>query len=152
LVEARRADQRVTVRATGIGEEHGELEVLLDDVIGEADFFKSTEVNRQDVRREKDAALVAGGTIARTQAMVRQAAAIVMESDNNGDGGGMEPGSEDAGPELQQVGKARREEREARLQRFEERQAEMEELRTSAQKAQTEFMLSMLEIVQKKLP
>jgi hypothetical protein len=44
------------------------------------------------------------------------------------------------------------EEREARLQRVEERQAEMEELRISAQKAQTELMLKMLEIVQKKLP
>jgi hypothetical protein len=60
LVEAQRADQRVTARATGIEEEHGEPEVLLDDVIGEADFFKSTEVNRREVRREKDAALVEG--------------------------------------------------------------------------------------------
>jgi hypothetical protein len=43
------------------------------------------------------------------------------------------------------------EEREARLQRSEERHAEMEELRISAQRAQTEMMLKMLEIVQKKL-
>jgi hypothetical protein len=107
LVEARWADQRVTARATGIEEEHGKLEVLLDYVIGEADFFKSTEVNRREVRREKDTALVKGGRLARTQAMVRQAAAIAMKSDDDGDDGGVEPGSENAGPELQ-VGRARR--------------------------------------------
>jgi hypothetical protein len=108
LVEARRADQRVTARETGIEEEHDELEVLLDDVIGEADFFKSTEVNRRKVRREKDSALVEGGRLERTQAMVRQAAAIATESDDDGDDGGVEPGSENAGPELEQVGRARR--------------------------------------------
>jgi hypothetical protein len=43
------------------------------------------------------------------------------------------------------------EDREARLQRNEDRQAPMEELRISSQKAQTEIMLNMLEIVQKKL-
>jgi hypothetical protein len=36
LLEARRAYQRETARATGIEEEHGELEVLLDDVIVES--------------------------------------------------------------------------------------------------------------------
>jgi hypothetical protein len=96
------------VRATEIEEEHGELEILLDDVIGEADFFKSTDVIWRKVRREKDAALVEGGRLERTQAMVRQAAAIAMESDNDGGGGGVEPGDEDAGPELQQVGRTRR--------------------------------------------
>jgi hypothetical protein len=37
LATARRAHQRASVRATGIEEEHGELEVLLDDFIGESD-------------------------------------------------------------------------------------------------------------------
>jgi hypothetical protein len=106
LVEARRADHRATVRATEIEEEHGELESLLEDVIGEADYFKSTEVNRREVRREKDAALIEGGRVARTQAI--QPASIATESDKDRDGGGVEPGREDAGPELKQVGKARR--------------------------------------------
>jgi hypothetical protein len=44
------------------------------------------------------------------------------------------------------------EDREARLQRNEDRQAQMEELRISSQKAQTELMLKMLEIVQNKIP
>jgi hypothetical protein len=44
------------------------------------------------------------------------------------------------------------EDREARLQRNEDRQAQMEELRIASQKSQSELMLKMLEIVQKKLP
>jgi hypothetical protein len=44
------------------------------------------------------------------------------------------------------------EDREARLQRNEDRQAQMEELLIASQKAQTEMMLKMLEIVQNKLP
>jgi hypothetical protein len=93
---------------TGIDEEHRELEVLLDNVIGAANCFKSTAVIRREARREKDAALVEGGKLARTQVMVRQASPIAKESDNGRDGGGVEPESEDAGPELQQVGRARR--------------------------------------------
>jgi hypothetical protein len=44
LLEERLANQRATARATGIEEENGALEVLLDDFIEEADAFKSTEV------------------------------------------------------------------------------------------------------------
>jgi hypothetical protein len=40
LLEARRTNQRATARVTGIEEEHGELEILLDDVIEEADAIK----------------------------------------------------------------------------------------------------------------
>jgi hypothetical protein len=43
------------------------------------------------------------------------------------------------------------EDREARLQRNEDRQAQIEGLRIASQKAQTELMLKMLEVVQKKL-
>jgi hypothetical protein len=42
------------------------------------------------------------------------------------------------------------EEREARLERQEERQSRMEELRISGQKAQTDMMLKMLEMLQSK--
>jgi hypothetical protein len=61
LLEARRANKRATARTTSIEEEHGELELLLDDVIEEADAFKSTEVERREVRRERDVALAEGG-------------------------------------------------------------------------------------------
>jgi hypothetical protein len=57
LLDARRANQRATARATGIEEEHGELEILLDDVINEAHAFKSTEVERREVRRHLDFAM-----------------------------------------------------------------------------------------------
>jgi hypothetical protein len=43
------------------------------------------------------------------------------------------------------------EDREARLQRNEDRQAQMEGQRIASQKSQTELMLKMLEVVQKKL-
>jgi hypothetical protein len=229
LVEARRANQRATARATGIEEVHGQLEILLDDVIGEADFFKSTEVQRREVRRERDEALAEGGGLARTLAMGRQTSGNAVESDDDSEGRGVraEPDWELVDTEAQKIGRERRssplvsldagssntpeglesqglgllksnvsaissqatqqaeadsqrhrkeeerearlrdfdnrrvdietrrvrveEEREARLQRSEERQAKMEELRISAQRAQTEMMLKMLEIVQKKL-
>jgi hypothetical protein len=44
------------------------------------------------------------------------------------------------------------EDREARLQRNEDGQAQMEELRIASQKAQTDLMLKMLEIVENKIP
>jgi hypothetical protein len=50
LLEARRTNQRAKARATGIEEEYGELEILLDDVIEEAETFKSTEMERREVR------------------------------------------------------------------------------------------------------
>jgi hypothetical protein len=80
LLEARRTHQRATARATGIEEEHGELEILLDDVIDEADAFKSTEVERREVRRDRDFAMLEGGRQARMLAMARQAP--VDESDD----------------------------------------------------------------------
>jgi hypothetical protein len=80
LLEARRANKRATARTTSIEEEHGELELLLDDVIEEADAFKSTEVERREVRRERDFALAEGGRQARRLAMARQAS--VDESDD----------------------------------------------------------------------
>jgi hypothetical protein len=80
LLEARRTNQRATARATGIEEEHGELEILLDDVIEVADAFKSTEVERLEVRRHRDVAMAEGGRQARRLAMARQAP--VDESDD----------------------------------------------------------------------
>jgi hypothetical protein len=52
LLEARRSNQRATERVTGIEEEYGELEIILDHVIEEADTFKSTEMKRREVRRD----------------------------------------------------------------------------------------------------
>jgi hypothetical protein len=40
LLVARCTNQRATARATGIEEEHGELEILLDDVVEAADAIK----------------------------------------------------------------------------------------------------------------
>jgi hypothetical protein len=48
LSMARRAHQRAIVRANGIEEEHDELEVLLDDFIGESDEFTASEASRRD--------------------------------------------------------------------------------------------------------
>jgi hypothetical protein len=73
LLEARRTNQRATARATGIEEEHGELVILLDDVIEEADVFKSTKVERREVRRYRDFAMAEGGRQGRRPAMARQA-------------------------------------------------------------------------------
>jgi hypothetical protein len=65
LSMARRAHQRASVRATGIEEEHGELEVLLDDFIGESDEFTASEAARQDTSRARDAAIAECGRQAR---------------------------------------------------------------------------------------
>jgi hypothetical protein len=67
-------------RATGIEKEHGELEILLDDVIEEADEFKSTEIERREVWRHRGVAMAEGGRQARRLAMARQAP--VDESDD----------------------------------------------------------------------
>jgi hypothetical protein len=83
LLEARRTNQRATARATGIEEEYGELEILLDDVIEEADTLKSTEMERREVRRDRDFAMAEGGRQARMLAMARQAP--VDESDEERD-------------------------------------------------------------------
>jgi hypothetical protein len=71
LLEARGTNQRATARATGIDEEYGELEMLLDDVIKEAETFKSTEMERREVRRDRDFAITEGGRQARMLAMER---------------------------------------------------------------------------------
>jgi hypothetical protein len=65
LFEARRTNQRATVRSIGIEEEYGELEILLDDVIKEADTFKPTEMEWREVRRDRDFAMAEGGRQAR---------------------------------------------------------------------------------------
>jgi hypothetical protein len=94
LLEARRTNQRTTARATGIEEEHGELEMLLDDVVEEADAFKSTEVERREVRRHQNVAMAEGGRQGRRLAMARQAPADesddapeVQSVEDNSDGG-----------------------------------------------------------------
>jgi hypothetical protein len=79
LLEARRTNQRATARVPGIEEEYGELEIILDDVIEEADTFKSTEMERREVRRDWDFAMAERGRQARMLAMGRQAP--VDESD-----------------------------------------------------------------------
>jgi DNA polymerase elongation subunit (family B) len=78
------------VRATGIEEEHGELEVLLDDFIGEFDEFMASEAARRDTSRARDAAIAEGGRQAREMGMRRQSspaeAELDLESDASGDG------------------------------------------------------------------
>jgi hypothetical protein len=81
LSMARRAHQRASVRATGIEEEHGELEVLLEDFIGESDEFTASEAARQDTSRARDAAIAEGGRQAREMAMRRQSSPAEAELD-----------------------------------------------------------------------
>jgi hypothetical protein len=220
LMDARRAHQRVSARATGVEGEHGEVECLLDDPIDEADRFKASESERRDTLRERDMALAESGRQARELAMSRQAPAGDAESIEGSDGGGsvvdvdvdverqerstatpsstrtpeffsgdvevevlrilqqnassvaaqaagsaaMEERRLQAEAEREEEKKEfeekkfevslRRvkveEEREARLERQEERQSRMEELRIAEQKAQTDMMLKMLEILQSK--
>jgi hypothetical protein len=87
---ARRAHQRASERATGIEEEHGELEVLLDDFIGESDEFTEREAARRDTSRARDAEIAEGGRQAREMAMRRQSspaeAELDLESEASGDG------------------------------------------------------------------
>jgi hypothetical protein len=219
LLEARRTNQRATARATGIEEEHGELEILPDNLIEKADAFKSTEVERREVRRHRDVAMAEGGRNARRLAMARQApvdesddASEVQSVEDDSDGGSeknepqevarerrsstrvsvahnnvppleneevqimrllqksasaissqarrvaevderklrLEEGRIEREGEIEKRRVKVEEDREARLQRKEDRQAQMEELRNASQTAQTELMLKMLEIVQKK--
>jgi hypothetical protein len=224
LMDARRAHQRVSARATGIEEEHGELECLLDDLIDESDRFKASEAERRDTLRERDMALAESGRQARELAMSRQAPAGDAESIDGSDEGGSDvnfeadvnldverqerstatPSStrspeflsgdveaqvlrllrENASSVAKQMERSatteerrlqaeteregekkefekkkfevslRRikveEERETRLERQEERQSRMEELRIAGQKAQTDMMLKMLEMLQSK--
>jgi hypothetical protein len=56
LATARRAPQRASVRATGVEEEHGELEVIVDDFIGESDDFLAREADRREATRAREAA------------------------------------------------------------------------------------------------
>jgi hypothetical protein len=222
LLEARRTNQRATAKATGIEEEHGELEILLDYVIEEADALKSTEVEGREVRRHRDVAMLQwrkevgkrGGLRWRDRHPWMKATREVQSVEDDSDGGSGTDEPQEVARECQsstpvsvahrnvppqeneeaqimqllqksasaissqasrvaevderklrlEEGRIEREgeiekrrikveeDREARLQRNEDRQAQMEELRIASQKAQTELMLKMLEIVQKKLP
>jgi hypothetical protein len=82
FLEARLSNQRATARPFVIEEENGELEIL-QDVIEEADTFKSTKMERREVRRDRDFAMAEGGRQARMLAMERQAP--VDESDEERD-------------------------------------------------------------------
>jgi hypothetical protein len=69
---ARRAHQRASARTTGVKEEHGELEELLDDIIGESDEYKASEAGRMEALRRREASLAEGGRQARDMAIRRQ--------------------------------------------------------------------------------
>jgi hypothetical protein len=76
----RRTNKRATARENGIEEEHGEFEILFDDLIEEADVFKSMEVERRKMRRDRDFTIAEGGRQAWMLAMARQS--LVDESDD----------------------------------------------------------------------
>jgi hypothetical protein len=69
---ARRAHQRASARATGVEEDHGEPEELLDDIFGESDEFMASEAGRREALRAREASLAEGGRQARDMAMRRQ--------------------------------------------------------------------------------
>jgi hypothetical protein len=72
LTVALRAHQRASARATGVEEEHRELEELLDGIIGESDEFMATEAGRREVLRAREASPADGGRQARDMTMRRQ--------------------------------------------------------------------------------
>jgi hypothetical protein len=108
LLEARRTDQRATARDTGIEEEYCELEILLDDVIEEADTFKSTEMERREVRRDRDFAMAEGGRQARMLARARQAPVDDSDEERDVQRGENISDGESETKEPQQVGRERR--------------------------------------------
>jgi hypothetical protein len=73
LLETRRSHQRVSARSTGVEEEYGEAEVLVDELIEETDRYRASEIERRDLSRDRDAALADSGRQAREIAMRRQA-------------------------------------------------------------------------------
>jgi hypothetical protein len=72
ITVARRAHQRASARATGVEEEHGELENLPDDIIGESGEFMASEAGRREALRAREASLAEGGRQARDMALRRQ--------------------------------------------------------------------------------
>jgi hypothetical protein len=54
---ARRTHQRASEGATGVEEEHGELEELLDDFNVESDEFMAREARRGEEIRAREASL-----------------------------------------------------------------------------------------------
>jgi hypothetical protein len=97
LAVMRRAHQRTSARATGVEEEHGELEVLLDDFIGESDEFIASEADRRETARVREGSLAEGGRQARDMAMRRQAAPANSELQIEGEASGDDDTEE--GPE-----------------------------------------------------
>jgi hypothetical protein len=75
-----------------IEEEHGEVEVLLDDVIRETDECLAGELERKETARAREAFLAEKGRQAREIATRRQAA---PSEDRNVGGGGETPSSDD---------------------------------------------------------
>jgi hypothetical protein len=73
LTVARRAHQRASASATGLEEEHGELEELLDDITGESDEFMASEAGRREALRAREASLAEIGRQARDINKRRQA-------------------------------------------------------------------------------
>jgi hypothetical protein len=63
----------VIARSAGVEEEYGEAEVLVDEIIEENDSSRASEVERQDLSRDRDATLAHSGRPAREIAMRRQA-------------------------------------------------------------------------------
>jgi hypothetical protein len=73
LLETRRSHQRVSARSTGVEEEYGEAEVVVDEIIEENGRYGASEVERRDLSRDIDAALADNGRQAQEIAMRRQA-------------------------------------------------------------------------------
>jgi hypothetical protein len=101
LATARRAHQRQSARSTGVKEEHGEVEVVLDVLIDEADEFNASEADRRDTTRAREANLAEMGRRARDMAMQRQAQPVrdelVAENERSAQGEVGEAGELGAG-------------------------------------------------------
>jgi hypothetical protein len=72
LATERRARQRESLRETGVEVVHVELEVLLDDYIGESDDFLASEADRREKTRAHEEAIAECRRQTRDMAMRRK--------------------------------------------------------------------------------
>jgi hypothetical protein len=78
------------VRATGVEVGHVELEVLLDDYIGDSDDFLASEADRREKTRAHEEAITEGGRQVRDMAMRRKTEPRDIELYQDGEGSGDE--------------------------------------------------------------
>jgi hypothetical protein len=79
LAKARRVRQIKSSSATGVEEDYGEVDVFIDEFVGETDDFKASEANKKEMERSRESSLAEGGRQVRELSMRRQAAQTESE-------------------------------------------------------------------------